>query len=197
LTNSSGIYSWGSNEWGQLGDYSSKRQTTPMKPRQWDKNFVMISCGFWHSMGLTENGEVNSWGANKFGQLGSGNRKVSKQLLRVKIRCKNSKIVAFRKISCGLEHSLLLSLEEDIYAFGRNDFGQLGSEIQNDEMFPLEICSNNKFDDLISHPFFHISSALTFKGENLVWGKCNDEVIKEPKSTKFETFIEIFNYYFQ
>jgi hypothetical protein len=148
-------------------------------------------------MALTKNGKVYSWGSNKFGQLGTGNRKDSKWPRYVQIRCKNLKLVSFQKISCGPEHSLLLSLEGDIYVFGRNDFGQLGSKRQNDEIFPLKICSNDKFDDLISHPFFHISSALTVKGENFVWGKCNDKVIKEPKSTKFETFIEIFKYYFQ
>jgi hypothetical protein len=61
--------------------------------------------------------------------------------------------------------------EGDIYVFGRNDFGQLGNQIQDNPIIPLKICSNNKFDDLISHPFFYFPSALTIKGENYFLGK--------------------------
>jgi alpha-tubulin suppressor-like RCC1 family protein len=45
------------------------------------------------------------------------------------IKIKNDKInLTFKKISCGHSHSLLLSEKGVIYAFGRNDCGQLGIE---------------------------------------------------------------------
>ncbi len=37
-----------------------------------DERIVMISCGYWHSMALTESGHVFSWSCNGFGQLGMG-----------------------------------------------------------------------------------------------------------------------------
>ncbi len=38
-----------------------------------DERVVMISCGFFHSMALTECGHVYSWGLNDYRQLGIGN----------------------------------------------------------------------------------------------------------------------------
>ncbi len=35
-----------------------------------------------------------------------------------------------KKIYCGSEHSLLLSSDGDIYAIGRNNFGQIGTGIK-------------------------------------------------------------------
>jgi len=39
------------------------------------KGVRQIACGDMHSLALTYNGVVYSWGSSKFGQLGHGNRR--------------------------------------------------------------------------------------------------------------------------
>jgi hypothetical protein len=72
-----------------------------------------IAAGGWHSLALTESGEVYAWGGNGFGQLGLGdtrNRLTPTQvpgLGRVKA------------IAVGLEHSLALTESGEVYAWGQ------------------------------------------------------------------------------
>ena len=38
-----------------------------------DKKVVYVACGFQHTVAVTENGDVYSWGFGKNGALGHGN----------------------------------------------------------------------------------------------------------------------------
>jgi alpha-tubulin suppressor-like RCC1 family protein len=190
LTNLREVYAWGSNKFGQLGIYNNKNQLKPIQVNGCDNgNVLMISCGSSHSMALSEKGCFFSWVLNRCGQLGTGNTNNSNKPKLVRIYS-NEKMIAFEKISCGPEHSLLLSLERDIYIFGRNNSEKLGNQI-----IPKKIDANNKFVDIISHQFFDIWSALSVEGSHYVWGMFAENVIKETQNTKFETFIEIFKHY--
>jgi alpha-tubulin suppressor-like RCC1 family protein len=83
----------------------------------------MVSCGWGHSMAPTECGHVYSWGSNGFGQLGFGNTLSSNEPKFVAVIDENKFNVFIEKISCGSAHSLLLSSDAYIYAFGRNKSG--------------------------------------------------------------------------
>jgi alpha-tubulin suppressor-like RCC1 family protein len=89
---------------------------------------VMISCGWNHSMALTECGHVYSWGWNNCGQLGIGNTVHSNEPKFVAVIDVNKCNVFIEKISCGYAHSLLLSSDAIIYAFVRNSDGVLGNQ---------------------------------------------------------------------
>jgi alpha-tubulin suppressor-like RCC1 family protein len=95
--------------------------------------------------------------------------------------------VTFAKINCGRNHSLLLSRNGDIYAFGKNSFGQLG----NDGYLTPNIEIEEKFIDIATHPQKDISVTLSNK-EKVFWGESGEEVIKSPFETKFESFGEFF-----
>jgi len=192
LTKCGEVYAWGSNECGQLGMWSvgSTNKHKPTKVFRFSGNkIVKISCGFWHSIALSEKGRVYSWGLNRVGQLGIGNKKYSQKPALLKILNKDGKEVLFHKISCGPEHSLLLSRDLVLYAFGKNNFGQLGRTGHN-QLRPIEINSETKYVDIASHNFL-ISTALSLDGYYHVWG--NYEGNKIPIETK--SHIEIFNGY--
>jgi alpha-tubulin suppressor-like RCC1 family protein len=78
FTPGSFVYTWGSNESGQLGyDTESKGAKANMEPNVVSdlegKNIVQVSCGYSHTLALTADGGVFAWGCNKFGQLGHPN----------------------------------------------------------------------------------------------------------------------------
>ena len=76
LTSAGEVYSWGDNSFGQLGrsyshvtrpeerDFSAASRITLLP------SVVSIACGHYHSMALTADGEVYTWGSNENGQLG-------------------------------------------------------------------------------------------------------------------------------
>ncbi len=66
-----------------------------------NERVVMIPCGYWHSIVLTECGHVYSWGWNGFGQLDIGNTVNSNELKFVAVIDENKCNVFIEKISCG------------------------------------------------------------------------------------------------
>jgi hypothetical protein len=157
----------------------------------------MISCGWGHSMALTECGHVYSWGSNEFGQLGIGNRVNSNEPKFVAIIDENKCNVFIEKISCGSAHSLLLSSDGNIYAFGRNKSGELGNQKEENELSPHRIITDKKFVDISSHWSSVISIALSQDGICYNWGQCGEERIRKPEPTNFESFVEIYAKYFK
>ncbi len=191
LTNSGEVYAWGENDCGQIGNErrgQNECQLIPIKLNGFsNEKIVMISCGDWYSMALTESGLVFSWGSNRSGQLGHNNKKefISKPTI---VSLNNE--ISIKKISCGQSHSLLLSSDGHIYWFGSN-----GIEKQ---MTPKKLAINtNKFTDIASHYSKSISIALSVNGICYIWGNCGEiGNINEPKVTKFKSFDDIFNHYF-
>jgi RCC1 and BTB domain-containing protein len=105
-------------------------------------------------MTLTECGHVYSWGWNNCGQLGIGNTVNSNEPKFVAVIDENKCNVFVEKISCGSEHSLLLSSDGNIHAFGRNKYGELGNQKEENELSPHRIRIETKFIDIVTRILF-------------------------------------------
>jgi hypothetical protein len=200
LTNCGEVYAWGENDFGQIRNGCNDKQLIPIKVKGFNNERVlMISCGEFHSMTLTECGHVYSWGNNESGQLGIGNTVDSNEPKFVAVIDENKCNVFFEKISCGSNHSLLLSSDGYIYAFGRNSDGELGNQKEEIGFSPHRIKIETKFIDISSHWTcdYGISMALSQNGIYYNWGKCGEEIIRTPKPTNFESFDEIYAKYFK
>jgi alpha-tubulin suppressor-like RCC1 family protein len=198
LTNCGEVYAWGANGTGQIGNGCNNDQLIPIKVNGFNnERVVMISCGGFYSMALTECGHIYSWGNNWYGQLGIGNTVNSNEPKLVAVIDENKCNVFIEKISCGYAHSLLLSSDGNIYAFGRNLSGELGNQKEENELSPQRIKIETKFIDISSHWRENISIALSQNGVYYNWGKCGEEIIRTPKQTNFESFVEIYAKYFK
>jgi alpha-tubulin suppressor-like RCC1 family protein len=198
LTSNGKVYAWGSNQFGQIGnECDNECQLTPIKIEELDEEFIVgISCGLYHSLALTENGRVYSWGYNYRKQLGFGNIIASNVPKLIKIKDSNKSNVIIIRISCGPNYSLLLSSNGDIYAFGCNDFGQLGNNCFKNQSIPTKILTQNQFIDIAANKDCNISVALSVDGIYYIWGDCRQEIITNPKPTQFDSFDRIFlNFY--
>ncbi|XP_013379140.1 uncharacterized protein LOC106150720 [Lingula anatina] len=83
---------------------------------------VQVSCGNNHSVMITQDGEMYSWGKNYDGQLGLGSKMEQTQPTMV-VSVNDKKIV---HVCCGAEFAIALDSEGAVYSWGRNDTGQLG-----------------------------------------------------------------------
>jgi hypothetical protein len=141
----------------------------------------------------TESGRVFSWGYNEFGQLGLNNN--NKDVDKPSIVSLSNEI-SIKKISCGLNHSLLLSQNGDIYWFEDN-----GCE---EQIIPKKLKNNKmKFIDIASHYYYEICVAISEQSVYF-WGlleeekEVKDEISSENlKRTQFQTIEEFFNKYFE
>jgi len=87
----------------------------------------LMSCGSNFSIFVNENNEMYGVGSNTDGRFGLNwnNGTASPQ----KIDFSFSKVV--KQISCGTNHSMLLTSENQVYCTGSNEFGQLGLVDEN------------------------------------------------------------------
>ncbi|KAI9154028.1 hypothetical protein LWI28_020122 [Acer negundo] len=101
------VYVFGGNQFGQLGTGADQAETLPKlldAPSLENKRAKMVSCGARHSAILTDDGQVLSWGWNKYGQLGLGDsidRNIPSQVPIDGCLPKN--------VACGWWHTLLLA----------------------------------------------------------------------------------------
>ncbi len=138
---------------------------------------------------------VTGWGYNEFGQLGIGNTVSSNEPKFVTVIDENKCNVFIEKISCGSVHSLLLSSDGFIYAFGCNSDGESGNQKKKNELSPHRIKIETKFIDISSHWDEFVSIALSQNGIYYIWGNCGEEIIRIPKPKNFESFVEIYAKY--
>ena len=113
------IYSWGENEYGQLGLGDKYDRDTPQKIMfDFKSRIIFISCGVDYTMAVTESGEIYGWGDNRWGQLGLGDKK--KRNLPHKLSISDVILV-----SCGNSHTVVLT-KIGCFGCGDNERGQLG-----------------------------------------------------------------------
>lgn len=123
------VYCWGDASKGQLGSGDVESRHTPQENR-WltrfckQNKFVLssIAAGGHHNLALVRRiGNVISWGAGNYGQLGNGLQN-DDAIPRL--------VVGLRdviEISAGLRHSAALCRNKtDLYMWGYNGYGELG-----------------------------------------------------------------------
>jgi len=77
--------------------------------------------------------------------------------------------IIIEKISCGRVHNLLLSREGDIYVFGNNSYGQLGTGDKKTQITSKKLNIKEKFTDILAHSHFYISIAVLDTNVFYIW----------------------------
>lgn len=86
------------------------------------KTIVQIGCGDFHSLALEDNGTLYSWGMGEKGECGHG--KFEDVEIPQRIKFFDGKIII--QIETGNHHTLALTSENQIYAWGDGRYGQCG-----------------------------------------------------------------------
>jgi alpha-tubulin suppressor-like RCC1 family protein len=125
LTKMGIVFSFGGNNFGQLGDGSSSTvRLDPLSIQFGGAVISQISCGNYHSIALDIFGNIFTFGKNSNGQLGDGT--TFSRLSPTQIALANGRFENFTQVSAGVDYTLGLSLKGDVYGFGKNQFYQLG-----------------------------------------------------------------------
>ena len=119
------IYSCGLNEDGQLGLGDTTDRTTFTQVTTNTDNVKQISCGYYHTVILKNDGSLWSCGWNEDGQLGTGldaSSSNKKSFTQVTTNINND----VKQISCGNNHTFIVKNDDTIWSCGYNYYGQLG-----------------------------------------------------------------------
>ncbi|MDQ1074609.1 MULTISPECIES: hypothetical protein [Microbacterium] len=133
LASDGSVWAWGSGDNGRLGNGSRSRAQTPVPVTpSWGPavRITQVSAGFSHSLALASDGSVWAWGAGADGRL--GNDTAQDSVVPVPVTKTWGTTARISQISAGTEHSLAVTTDGDVWAWGRGTEGQLGNgEAQN------------------------------------------------------------------
>ncbi|CAI5437491.1 unnamed protein product [Caenorhabditis angaria] len=109
------VFTWGSNEHGQLGLTSLiQRQETPKRVKTLNE-VIQIAAGSDHSIALTESGRVFVWGEQADGRC-----------IHEPILVEELSAIPIVRVVAGSRHCIAISASGSVYSWGQNDHGQLG-----------------------------------------------------------------------
>lgn len=144
LTSPTRTFTWGSNRKGQCGVEGGKCHTVPYPTRivpiphpdepDREVRLVKLSLGRLHSVGLTETGEIYTWGSATMGRCGHGESQGGsssgggrgRQLIALPKRVETLKEVSITQIAAGDHHTLALTGGGRVFSWGCGSDGQLG-----------------------------------------------------------------------
>src|SRR5690554_2902029 len=131
LTSSGRLFTWGRNDYGQLGDGTSTYKSTPTEitsqfSLSTGDQIISVSLGSSHSAALTSSGRLFTWGYNDDGRLGDGTTTNRSTPTEITSRISLSTGDQIISVSLGHHHSAALTSSGRLFTWGRNNQGQLG-----------------------------------------------------------------------
>jgi len=128
------LWGTGNNDHGELGNGTTTDCNHPYQAKidliTLLSDVASVSAGAYHTMILLKNGTVRATGLNSFGQLGDGTTSDRRYAMSVKDGTGNP-MTGVAGVAAGLYHSIILKQDGTVWAFGTDDFGQLGSGTYN------------------------------------------------------------------
>jgi alpha-tubulin suppressor-like RCC1 family protein len=175
LSDSGHVFVWGMHTHGQLGigRGAPKIIKSPIQLHAMDGvNVTNMACGLYHNLLLTAQGTVWAFGDNTFGSVGTGDNKYVHYFPQ-KVGALQSKQVI--GVAAGAYHSLAVTDQGEVYAWGDNSEGQLGisnhtaQEIWRPAKVSMDHIGPNTTIVQVAAGHSH-SLALTSDGIVLAWG---------------------------
>jgi len=118
------LWAWGANFFGQLGNpTNSNTYTATPTPTQVTGTYTQVTAGSNHSLGLRADGSLWAWGLNYDGQLGSTTNTGTATANPTPTQVAG----IYTQVAAGTYHSLGLRADGSLWAWGQNQYGQLGT----------------------------------------------------------------------
>eukprot|EP00347_Sterkiella_histriomuscorum_P009585 403340643 len=179
------LYTWGQGAHGATGLLSTQNTFAPIKvefnKEIGNRQIAQVSCGKKHTIIVDINGKVMSSGDNTFRQLGIPHCDKVLEFTLIPDFQHRAKLV-----DAGVDHSLILTLDNNIYGAGNNKYGNLGlGHTYSSDSFLLVhgLTTNLKFKAIQAKRH---SAALSEDGRLFVWGQVfnNDQPLLLPQELK-------------
>ncbi len=164
------LFAFGWNWAGQLGVGDKTDRNTPVEvpippgATRW----TLVAAGTAHVVALADSDKLYAWGSNRYGQLGTG----TLGEVVVPVRVANPPgVTAWKGVTAGRDHSLALTSTGQLYAWGNNVDGQLGTGNRLMATRPQPIQRANGVDawaEVAAGPGYTL--AINTDGQLLGWG---------------------------
>jgi alpha-tubulin suppressor-like RCC1 family protein len=125
------VWSWGFNNYGQLGDGTTNTTSSPAQVPG-IANITAIACGGYFGMALKNNGDVWTWGSNYYGQLADGTTGDQHSPVQ-------SSLSNIAEIKAGWQHGMVRKNDGSVWTFGSGSAGRLGNGADTNSTTPVQV----------------------------------------------------------
>jgi alpha-tubulin suppressor-like RCC1 family protein len=170
------VCTFGVSPFGELGQGFKNCHAIPHPISYFhNSHVVQVSCGDVHSLALTSDGSVFSWGFNSFGQLGlTADLEQRSKCAYAPEKILSLALFQVKHIACGRNHNVALTVQGPVLSWGQGTYGALGLDdpVDSDNGLPVKIrlLSDSGFAVKVVECGGWHSCALLETGELYSWG---------------------------
>ena len=161
------LWTWGLNEFGQLGVNNINMRCTPVTTFAGGANWKQVVCGFQHTAAIKTDGTLWTWGRNAYGQLGVNDAGATFN--------RTTPVTTFaggtnwKQVSCGAFHTSAIKTDGTLWVWGRNDYVSLGDNTTTQRNIPVTTFAGGTNWKQVSCGGYHMSAIKT-DGTLWTWG---------------------------
>ncbi|MEV0596373.1 RCC1-like domain-containing protein [Nonomuraea cavernae] len=142
------VVSWGANNYGMLGDGTTKSRSLPVPVHGVDgagrlTGVTAIAMGGQHGLALLQDGHLVSWGYNDMGQLGSGDTETRLVPAMVSGPGGRAALSGVISMAAAEKHNFAILRDRTVVAWGNNTAGQLGDGTTELRTTPAQMVGTN------------------------------------------------------
>jgi alpha-tubulin suppressor-like RCC1 family protein len=158
------LWTWGDNTYGQLGDNTIVRKSSPVQTVSGGTNWKQVACGSNHTAAIKTDGTLWLWGYNNDAQLGDNTTTHRSSPVQTVSGGTN-----WKQVSCGGSHTAAIKTDGTLWLWGRNTIGQLGDNTTISKSSPVQTVSGGTNWKQVSGGGTH-TAAIKTDGTLWLWG---------------------------
>jgi alpha-tubulin suppressor-like RCC1 family protein len=160
ISSGGGLYAWGDNTKGQLGNGTSGKNYNPTPTLIGSNTWSFVSAGAEYSVAIQTNKTLWSWGLNTSGQLGDGTTISTNLPIQ-----ETSKTSDWLQVAAGSEHTIGVRSTGTLWTWGSNSDGQLGNGLPAVHRVPTQISTSKTWTYVAAGA----SHSVALDNEEIVW----------------------------
>ncbi|KAL5733158.1 hypothetical protein ACOSP7_032502 [Xanthoceras sorbifolium] len=138
ITDAGAVLTFGWGLYGQCGQGSTDDELNPICVSSLlGIQIEGVAAGLWHTVCISSDGDIYTFGGNQFGQLGTGGDQA--ETLPRLLDAPGLENVHAKAVSCGARHNAVIAEDGKVFCWGWNKYGQLGLGDVIDRNVPCQV----------------------------------------------------------
>ena len=157
------LWGWGDNTFGELGDNTTIKKSSPIQTIAGGTNWKLVSGGY-HTAAIKTDGTLWTWGGNNYGQL--GNNSITNNRSPVQTISGGS---TWWLVGCSKGNTAAIKTDGTLWTWGWNNYGQLGDGTIAHKSSPVQTIAGGTSWKSVACGYYH-TAAIKTDGSLWLWG---------------------------